>query len=219
MMLIFLFRIDSKLPTPLKKESTTMKKKLLILTTFTLLSSQLQASCSKTEVLKLVDKNFSKNEISSICNIDTEGVTSPASSYSTPQKEWFDFSSKQCVENKGKLDTDGFCHADWHSAISICHSTGGRLPTISELRSVVTECGGEIDANNVANNLTYQLCYRVKGFVGSNVYWSSTERGSSGDSVWVVKFITGTDFGRNKSKIRWSDNSNTSYVRCTNAEL
>jgi len=135
----------------------------------------------------------------------------------TPKNKWLDIPRKKCIENKGKLDKDGFCHADWHNATSICKSIGGRLPTIIELRSVVTECGGEMEnPSHNANSLHYQLCYRTKGFVGSNIYWSSTE---SYSSMWVVKFIIGTEFTRDKSKIRWKDNSNTSYVRCIHDEF
>ena len=86
----------------------------------------------------------------------------------------------------------------WKKAKEICRAKGGRLPTIEELRKVVTDCGGEMKDDNSAEwkrneeNSSYQSCYKAKGFT-SNGYWSSTTRASDSFYAWVVYFHDGDD--------------------------
>jgi len=53
------------------------------------------------------------------------------------------------------------------------------LPTIDELKKVVTDCRGELTTDTDAKwdknviNFSYQSCYKEKGFTSSG-YWSST---------------------------------------------
>lgn len=46
-----------------------MKTKLTLLAGILLFAVQANASCTKSEVIKLIDKGFSKTEINSICDI------------------------------------------------------------------------------------------------------------------------------------------------------
>jgi len=118
------------------KRKNEMKLKMILLLTG-LLSTYSYATCSKTEVMKLIDKGFSKTEINSICDIQAQSTTS-----SKPKSKWMNPSRKACTKNGGKLKSGGICVADWHSAKRICSAAGGRLPNINELKSVLTGCGG-----------------------------------------------------------------------------
>ena len=58
--------------------------------------------------------------------------------------KWINPTQKVCQANDGKMDDD-ICEANWSDAKDICRASGGRLPTIDELKKVVTDCGGTID--------------------------------------------------------------------------
>jgi hypothetical protein len=104
-----------------------------------------------------------------------------------------------CTSNSGKLAKGGICEADWQSAKRICRASGARLPTISELRSVVTSCKGILSGNN-QNNPYYQSCYQKRGF-DEAFYWSSTEfNNADGRGAWGVHFYFGDDFRNNQSE-------------------
>jgi hypothetical protein len=87
----------------------------------------------------------------------------------------------------------------WKKAKEICRAKGGRLPTIEELRKVVTGCGGVInDYENNRKNSSYQACYKAKGFT-SNGYWSSTTYASDSSYAWLVYFYYGSDYRYDKT--------------------
>jgi hypothetical protein len=89
--------------------------------------------------------------------------------------------------------------ANWKKAKKICQAKGGRLPTIEELRKVVTDCGGVInDYENNRKNSSYQACYKAKGFT-SNGYWSSTTYASDSSYAWLVYFYYGSDYRYDKT--------------------
>jgi hypothetical protein len=120
--------------------------------------------------------------------------------------KWISPSSSTCQAKGGKFDS-GACKANWLQAEKICRASGGQLPSIDELRDVVTMCGGVV--NNVGNNLKdldYQQCYSKMGFSSSNNYWSSTAITGDDDVVWYIHFRQGDDKMSMKSKSR--------YVRC-----
>ena len=183
------------------KRKNEMKLKMILLLTG-LLSTYSYATCSKTEVMKLIDKGFSKTEINSICDIQAQSTTS-----SKPKSKWMNPSRKACTKNGGKLKSGGICVADWHSAKRICSAAGGRLPNINELKSVLTGCGGEInDYDYNRNDSSYQACYKQKGFSSSDYYWSSSVLVSYRKGAWYVSFKVGNADDRSKAV--------ESYVRC-----
>ena len=107
--------------------------------------------------------------------------------------------------------------ATWEKAKKICRNNGGRLPTLEELKKVVTDCGGEMkDKNNAEykrnkNNNSYQNCYKEKGFNDSydSYYWSSTSRQSHLTFAWLVYFGYGYTHGYLKVT--------SHYVHCVRA--
>ena len=121
----------------------------------------------------------------------------------TSTSKWIKPTNSVCEANSGKM-VDGVCQANWKNATKICSASGASLPSIDDLRKVVTDCGGVIDdyINNI-NNSNYQTCYRQKGFT-SSWYWSSTERNSS--YAWSVGFYDGDD--------DWYGKTGNSYALC-----
>lgn len=167
-----------------------------------LLGTYSYATCSKSEVMKLIDKGFSKTEINSICDIQTKSTTT-----AKPKSKWISPARKACTKNGGKLKSGGICSADWYSAKRICSVAGGRLPNINELTSAVTSCGGEInDWDNNENDSSYQSCYKQKGFSPSGIYWSSSVSVSDSKNAWVVYFKDAYAYSSGKT--------NEYYVRC-----
>jgi len=108
------------------------------------------------------------------------------------KSKWITPTNSICKANGGKL-YKGVCDAKWKDAKKICSASGGRLPTFKELRKVITDCGGEIDASkkNKANK-SYQQCYKAKGFI-SSIYWSSTTHAFNSSNAWVVNINYGYD--------------------------
>jgi len=119
------------------------------------------------------------------------GYVSPTPKPKTrPTSKWITPTNKVCKANGGKI-TNEVCGATWKNSKKICSASGASLPSIDDLRKVVTDCGGVIDdyINNI-NNSNYQTCYKQKGFT-SSWYWSSTEINSS--LAWGVDFRNGND--------------------------
>ena len=129
-------------------------------------------------------------------------------SISSSNGKWITPSDSVCKSNGGKVFNDG-CWSTWLDAKKICSASGGRLPTIAELKKVVTDCGGTIDDwdNNKANS-SYQSCYKEKGFT-SYYYWSSTTHASYTLNAWYVNFYNGYT--------SYSDKSGNNLVRCVRA--
>jgi len=100
----------------------------------------------------------------------------------------------------------------WKKAKEICKENGGRLPTIDELKKVLTDCGGEatneligkVATKNVKNS-SYQSCYKSQGF-RSISYWSSTSVVGSEYNAWIVLFGNGIVDDHAKDAIN--------FVRC-----
>ncbi len=130
-----------------------------------------------------------------------------------PTSKWITPTNSTCKANGGKIDKYGVCQANWKDAKKICSASGGRLPTIDELKEVVTDCGGEMKDDNSKwkrnrNNNQYQKCYKKKGF-NSNLYWSSTTNANLNDYAWIVLFSGGSQ--------SYNDKDNSDYVRCVRA--
>jgi hypothetical protein len=114
---------------------------------------------------------------------------------------------------------------DWNTAIIYCENLGGRLPTISELRTLIqncpaTETSGECGVTD--DCLSYAACrndscsgceYNSEGkySVFGDIYWfwSSSEQSVDTDHVWYVGFYHG-DVGSNTE----SNKSDYLHVRC-----
>ncbi len=56
--------------------------------------------------------------------------------------KWLTPAPTICTANGGEIDDNGICEASWEKAKAICGASGGSLPTIEELKEVMTECGG-----------------------------------------------------------------------------
>ncbi len=134
-----------------------------------------------------------------------------------PTSKWITPTNSTCKANGGKL-YKGVCSATWKDAKKICSASGGRLPTIDELKEVVTDCGGIInrdyfgnDAEKNKNNNQYQKCYKKKGFSDSDshYYWSSPTNAYTNDYGWIVDFNDGYQFT--------NYNDYSYYVRCVRA--
>ena len=120
-----------------------------------------------------------------------DSSSSSSSTQSTSTSKWFSPTKKKLT---------------WKKAKQICRDNGGRLPTIEELKEVVTDCGGIVDEwRKNLNNSEYQSCHKRKGFL-SNFYWSSTTNVSDSSNAWSVGFGNGYD--------HWYDKTNEHRVRC-----
>ena len=156
------------------------------------------ADCSKDEILKLIDKGFTKTEINGICG---------KSESKKEKSKWITPSNKTCMSYGGKIK-NGVCTATWSMAKDICSASSGRLPSFYELKKVIVDCGGTIDdANNNKKDSVYQDCYKKKGF--STSYWSSTTLTDYISLAWGVYFYAGDTYNNNKSTFH--------NVRCVRA--
>ncbi len=121
--------------------------------------------------------------------------------------KWISPPCKACTGNGGKLSSEGICQATWYDAGRICSAAEARLPSIDELKRVVTDCGGDINyLDNIENDPAYQSCYQNKGFSASDYYWSSSTYVSGTKYAWIVYFKDGYTDGNTKT--------NEHYVRC-----
>ena len=78
-------------------------------------------------------------------------------------------------------------------AHKLCKDNGARVPTIDELRTVITDCKGVVgdyDSNTV--NTSYQSCYKRKGFSSKFLYWSATTYNGLEYLGWSVILFSGT---------------------------
>ena len=111
------------------------------------------ADCSKDEIMKLIDKGFTKSEIKGVCGRSEEKKNS----------KWFSPTYKKVT---------------WKKAKEICKENGGRLPTAKELHKVVFDCIREAGISTPfhVGNSDYQSCYKNRGFIFNGGYWSYGSR-------------------------------------------
>lgn len=117
--------------------------------------------------------------------------------------------NKFCHFHDGLYLSDVSDSLMWGRAVTYCENLGGRLPTISELRTLIQNCPAiETDGEcGVTDDcLSYEDCwsdactecevgnYSVLGYYGT--FWSSSERSDETVSVWVITFTDGeiTDY-------------------------
>jgi len=177
-----------------------MKQKLKqILIVVALLSTYSYATCTKQELIKLIDKGFSKIEINSICDRQNKTTTT-----GKPKNKWITPSNSTCRSEGGILHK-GICNTNWQRAKNICGASGGRLPSVQELIKVVTDCGGNkanlLISAQIENreDLNYQACYQRKGFIASDNYWSSSTDATNSNYAWLVAFDMGARYYNSKS--------------------
>jgi hypothetical protein len=138
-------------------------------------------------------------------------------SYASSSK-WLTPTSTTCTANGGEIDSDGFCYAPWEKAKTICSASGGSLPSVEELKEVVTGCGGtnttygDSDYDSIRDknkaNTSYQSCYKAQGFT-SDDYWSATSLADGTNYAWIVYFGSGYTYSYRKGY--------SHYVRCVRA--
>jgi putative hemolysin len=189
-----------------------MKIKILCLLLLGL-SIGVYASCTKDEMIKFLDKGYSKAELDKICK------TSPKKIKKIKKKlQWINPKASVCTKNGGTLKrvnkkTDKVkieaCASDYNTAKEICTAMKGRLASINEFKKVLSDCGATLDKPfKNAKNRKYQACYKNKGFIVANYsYFSSTNLKSNPLYSWRVFFASArTSKGHIKDK--------GAYVRC-----
>jgi len=117
--------------------------------------------------------------------------------------------------------SDKFCHSHdglnwsdassssmtWNEAITYCEDLGGRLPTISELRTLIqncpgTETGGECGVtdsclssgdcwNDPCDGCEYDETGKYSVFRDIYWFWSSSGQSGNADNAWYVDFVYG----------------------------
>jgi len=133
-----------------------------------------------------------------------------------------DYKKSSAQNYTSKWITPTTDYVTWTKAKELCLASGGRLPTIEELKKIVINCGGEMNGHlgdynyytyrkaelkrNI-NNTSYQSCYKQKGFY-SGQYWSSTLKYDVSPYAWCLNFYYGHD--------NWNNNdlTNTNHIRC-----
>ena len=127
------------------------------------------------------------------------------------------------TENTGTTCTgdDMFCHShggidwsdvsnsykSWYTAKIYCENLGGRLPTISELRTLIQNCpGAETDGecsvtdsclsegcwNDACSGCEYDESGKYSVFGDTSWFWSSSEVSDETGSIWRVIFLYGS---------------------------
>lgn len=94
----------------------------------------------------------------------------------------------------------------WDEAVTYCENLGGRLPTISELRTLIQNCPGtetgsecEVNDNYLSSDCWTDSCggceYDESGkysvFGDTNWFWSSSELSDYANGAWYVNFGSG----------------------------
>lgn len=123
-------------------------------------------------------------------------------------------SSKICKDNGGMV-VNHRCKASWVKANMICELSGGRLPSLKELKNIVNKCGGKVlnysDQNwsilshKNSTNKQYKSCIQSQNLL-FDFYWSSTEDNKKSGTVWNMSFFCATQNRTNKLK--------NAYVHC-----
>jgi hypothetical protein len=110
--------------------------------------------------------------------------------------------NKFCHEHDGIYWSDFVRDLIWDKSVEYCENLEGRLPTISELRTLIKDCqmietGGACKITDECLSFTNcydnNLCggcghgnYSVFGYDGT--FWSSSEMSEDTNSVWVINF-------------------------------
>ena len=135
------------------------------------------------------------------------------------------------------IGSDKFCHSydglywsdapsdkmTWDDAITYCENLGGRLPNITELRTIIINCPGTMTGGACAINEPDHLgdsdhseadcccdgsaeSYSALGDSKGTYFWSSSEQSVNAEYAWHVNFAYGSVYSNFKY--------NLYYVRC-----
>ena len=138
-------------------------------------------------------------------------------------------------------ESDNFCHAHdglnwsdasnssmtWNEAINYCENLGGRLPTISELRTLVqncpaTETGGECGVTDsclstdcrsgLCSGCEYDDSGKYSVFGDTNWFWSFSEIDQ--ENAWALGFYGGElTFGKKDGNNQFQISNDVRCVR------
>ena len=120
--------------------------------------------------------------------------------------KWITPEDSVCKENGGGI-YEGICSTSWEKAKNICSASGAKLPTESDLKKIVLDCGGTW--NNWKKNRSnrhYRACYKKKGFHDNDFYWTAKSKKNSG--IFILHFFNGYNY--------WHDGSPFYEVICVN---
>ncbi len=124
----------------------------------------------------LVDKH--NNTILKVWSLIT--VSDEVTEQSSKYKKWVKPSQSSCENNGGTYidynSSNNECTANWENANIICNMSGYKLPTQSNLKSVMKNC-----------DKFFQTCYKEQGF-NSSRYWSSYTSSNTHISAWIIDF-------------------------------
>lgn len=130
---------------------------------------------------------------------------------------------KFCNSNDGTLWWSDVSSSsmDWDEAITYCKNLGGRLPTISELRTLIQNCPGTVTGgecgvtdsclsfgdcwNDPCGGCEYDGSGKYSVFGDTYWFWSSSELSDDAGYAWHVFFRDG---------FVYSYSSNALLVRC-----
>ena len=86
-------------------------------------------------------------------------IISLSSSAFGTEPVWITPEDKVCTDNGGKID-EGLCYTRWEEAKKVCSISGGKLPSLVQLKKVITDCGGIINERDKnQQNTDYDKCY------------------------------------------------------------
>lgn len=164
-------------------------------------------ACVEREIKSLSDELIITDEESNVI----VSSNNSNSENNNPQQigKWVTPSKSVCESNGGDGHSyeENQCLSYWKNAEKICTKSSARLPTINELRAVVTNCGGIIDDFQNTNNTAYTTCYRKEGFADLLTYLSSSNSLNDNDSVMSISFTYGFEYTEKKV-------DELGYVRC-----
>jgi len=101
----------------------------------------------------------------------------------------------------------------WDEAITYCENLGGRLPTISELRTLIQNCpatqtGGSCGVTESCLSISCwsDACSGCSGASDGRYsqlgdtgwFWSSSEQSGNADYAWIVNFKNGNVYSNSK---------------------
>jgi len=159
------------------------------------------------------DFSFVKSGVNPNITIIGDLMWEGGSNYKAIKKQWV---TRVNADAKNYMDTSGDTATSYCDNLSLGGYSDWRIPTINELKKVISYCGGLetslFDKNwsdnsnkNIANK-TYQSCYKSKEFNSNKGYWSSSVDVNYNNTAFYVNFGYG-------DTADWAKGSSI-YIRC-----